>query len=79
MKRIKIEGIIQNASYDRGFNVEIQLKIQEEIYKICIPSVGSVSKLQVNLDINQKLRLEGILDEEQKVIKDPKDIWVNIF
>lgn len=79
MKRIKIEGIIQNASYDSRFNVEIQLKIQEEIYKICITSVGSVSKLQVNLDTNQKLRLEGILDEEQKVIKDPKDIWVKIF
>ena len=79
MKRIKIEGIIQNASYDSRFNVEIQLKIQEEIYKIHIPNVGSVSKLQVNLDNNQKLRLKGILDEEQKVIKDPKDIWVNIF
>lgn len=75
----KIEGTIFNASYDSNFNVEIQLKINEEIYIVFIPSFGSVRKLQVNLDTNQKLQLRGILDEEQKLIKEPKEIWVKIF
>ena len=34
----KIEGIIHYASYDSSFNVDIQLKINEEIYKFCIPA-----------------------------------------
>ena len=74
----KIEGIIYNASYDRRFNVDIQLKINEDLYKLYIPSAGSVGKLQTNLDTDQKLRLEGILDEKQKIIKEPENIWVKI-
>ena len=74
----KIEGIIINASYDSSFNVDIQLKINEDLYKLYIPSAGSVRKLQVNLDTNQRLRLEGILDEKQKIIKEPENIWVKV-
>jgi len=74
----KIEGIIYIASYDSSFNVDIQLKINEDLYSLYIPSAGSVEKLQTNLDTNQKLRLEGILDEKQKIIKEPENIWVKI-
>jgi len=74
----KIEGIIYNASYDSSFNVDIQLKINEDLYKLYIPTAGSVAKLQTNLDTNQRLRLEGILDEKQKIIKEPENIWVKI-
>ena len=74
----KIEGMIHNASYDSSFNVDIQLKINEDLYKLYIPSAGSVFKLQTNLDTDQKLRLEGILDERQKIIKEPENIWVKV-
>jgi len=74
----KIEGIIHHASYDSRFNVDIQLKINEDLYKLYIPSAGSVYKLQTNLDTNQILRLEGILDEKQKIIKEPENIWVKL-
>ena len=75
----KIEGRIYHASYDRSFNVDIQLEINEEIYNLFIPRAGSVYKLQENLNTNQNLRLKGLLDREKKVIKESQDIWVKIF
>ncbi|KKN11344.1 hypothetical protein LCGC14_1027470 [marine sediment metagenome] len=74
----KIEGIIHHASYDRSFNVDIQLKINEDMYKLYIPNAGSVYELQTNLNTNQIVRLEGILDEKQKIIKEPENIWVKV-
>ena len=74
----KIEGIIINASYDRSFNVDIHLRINKDLYKLYIPNAGSVYQLQTNLNTNQILRLEGILDEKQKIIKEPENIWVKI-
>ncbi len=59
-----------------GRKSEIHVKIDDENYRLKFS--GGDLKITYYLDTGHEIKLKGILDEENKEIKDPSDIWVRI-